>query len=254
MKSQTFIQSQNQIAPLVPVSVMHAQIVEASESPVGNGPQDQCQPFDPVTEFKLWLANATKPELEEAEHRCEENVLGCYRNGSEWRLAMGQHLYEHRELVKKRGSRDWTRWVTDTLDLGRTTAYDLMRAYVQEYGHTIAEHDEPDQPNAKADEIKESVVKAKEKRKGRLRAPAAPQVDGHVRVPLPEMFVTREECDLFKEARERNEEGVYRIYRAAFYVVIGKADPEAELGADDGVGSVPARVEGEEATNDPISN
>jgi hypothetical protein len=204
---------------------------------------------DPVTEFKQWLANATEQDLEEAEHKCEQAVLGCYRNGSEWRLAMGGHLYRHREVVRKRGTRDWTKWVTDTLDMGRTTAYDLMRAYTQEYGHTVDEHNEADQPNPKAVEIKDAVVKAREERKGRHRAPAAPQLDGHVRVPFPEVFVTREVRDLFREARERDEDGVYKLCRALIFVVIGEADPESETGVEDGVVPVSAKVVVEEEAN-----
>ncbi len=249
---------QNTITSIAPGSGVDEQIVEVSEGPVGSCFPEQSQPgpeqSDSITQFKQWLANATEQDLEEAEHKCEEAVLGCYRNGSEWRLAMGGHLYRHRSVVRKRGTRDWTKWVTDTLDMGRTTAYDLMRAYTQEYGHCIDEHNEADQPNPKAVEIKDAVVKAREKRKGRHHAPAAPQLDGHVRVPWPEVYVTREERDLFKEARERNEEGVYKLCRAAFYVVIGKLDPESEPGADDGVVSVPAQVEGEEETNVSPSN
>ncbi len=254
----TSIQSESEITSILPSSVIDAQMVEASESRLGSSSPGESQPksaqSDPVTEFKLWLANATEQDLEEAEHKCEEAVLGCYRNGSEWRLAMGGHLYRHREVVKKRGTRDWTKWVTDTLDMGRTTAYDLMRAWTQEYGHCIDEHDEPDQPNPKADEIKDAVVKARGDRKGRQRAPAAPELDGRVRVPWPEVFVSRDERDLFKEARERNEEGVYRICRAAFYAVIGETDPESEPGVEDGVVSVSAQVVVEEEANVSPSN
>jgi hypothetical protein len=69
-------------------------------------------------------------------------------------------------------------------------------------------------------------------------------------VPWPGIFVTREQGYSFKEKLERNEEGVCKICRAAFFVVIGEPDPESEQGADAGAVSVPARVEGEEATND----
>jgi hypothetical protein len=254
----TSIQSENEITSKAPVSGIDAQIVEASESPVGSCSREQGQPTldksDPVTEFELWLEQATAKELEEAEPKLEENVLGCHRNGNEWRLAMGGHLYRHHEVVRKRGTRDWTKWVTDTLDMGRTTAYDLMRAWTQEYGHCIDEHDEPDQANPKAEEIKVAIVKARERRKGRRRAPAAPALSGHVRVPWPEVFVTREACDRFKEAREQDEDGVRKLCRAAFYVVIGETDPESEPGADAGVVSVPAQVESEEATNDQTIN
>jgi hypothetical protein len=209
---------------------------------------------DPVTEFEQWLERATPQELEEAEPKLEEKVISCHGSGRDWRISMGEHLYKHREVVKKRKSRDWTKWVTETLDMGRTTAYDMIRDWTQEYGHCIEMHDEPDQPNPRAEEIKDAIVQAKENRKGRRRAPAAPELDGHVKVPWPEMFVTRDERDLFKEARERNEEGVYRICRAAFYVVIGEPDPESEPGVEDGAVSAPAQAQGEEAPNDPASN
>jgi hypothetical protein len=230
------------------------QIIESQESQVGSCSQEQRQPTpeqpDPVAEFKVWLEQATEKELEEAEPKLEAMVLSCHRSGRDWRLAMGGHLYRHRAIVKKRGSRDWTKWVTDTLDMGRTTGYDLMRAWTQEYGHCIDEHDEPDQPNAKAEEIKGEIVKAKEKRKGRRRAPAAPDFSDRARVPWPEVFVRREQRDRFKEKLERNEAGVNKLCRALVFVVIGEPDPESEAGADSGAVSVPARVEGEEATND----
>ncbi len=133
------------------------------------------QQSDPVKAFRLWLEQATEKELAEAEPKLEEKVLTCHRNGREWRLAMGEHLYKHREVVKKRGSRDWTKWVTDTLLMPRTTAYDLIRGWTEEYGYGLDAHNEPDQPNPKADAIKAAIMNAREKRNGRKRAPSPPR-------------------------------------------------------------------------------
>jgi hypothetical protein len=38
----------------------------------------------------------------------EEDVLNCHRTGRNWRLAMGERIFKHREVVKKRGTRNWT--------------------------------------------------------------------------------------------------------------------------------------------------
>src|SRR6266581_4102869 len=77
-------QSESKRTCIVRSSVIDPQMVEASESRLGGSSPGESQPksaqSDPVTEFKKWLANATEQELEEAEHRCGENVLGCYRN------------------------------------------------------------------------------------------------------------------------------------------------------------------------------
>jgi hypothetical protein len=236
----------------------YAEAIVVSEYPAGGSGRGLGQPVttesDPIKSFHSWLGNATERELEEAERSSEERVLGCNRSASEWRLAMGQYLYEHRELVKKRGSRDWTKWVTDTLNMGRTTAYDLMREYVQHYGHTIAEHDETDQPNAKADEIKNAVVEAKEKRKGRTRAAVPLVVNRQVRVPFPQIYATRDERSLFMEAKEKDEERVCRIFRTAFYDVIGITVPEAATEINDSSAALPANGDGQEATDDQASD
>ena len=255
VSSEEVLPVESEINAIVRIDAIDGEIVEGAEYPGDPGSKDQgsAQPesLDPVKAFTLWLEQATPKDLEEAEPKLEEMVLGCHRNGRAWRLAMGEHLYKHREVVKKRGSRDWTEWVTDTLEMARQSAYDLMRRWTEEYGYGLEDHNEPDQPNPKAEAIKETIEKAREKRKGRGRSTSTPELSDHVRVPWPELFVTRDARDRFKEARERDEESVYRICRAAFFVVIGEADPEEKPDANGGAIPVPAEPDGagQEETN-----
>jgi hypothetical protein len=101
---------------------------------------------------------------------------------------------------------------------------------LEEHGHGVEDHNEPDRPNPKADEINTAIANARDKRKGRDRAPAGPDQDPHVHLPWPKTFVTREECGRFKGECERDLDRVHRICRAAISEVIGG---QAKLAAEE---------------------
>jgi hypothetical protein len=140
MKSQTFVQSQNASTSKVPVSVIDAPIVEASEGPVGNGnggsqstlpvPSDsELEKLDEV-ELKAAIKSAWNMQLRRA--------------GKE----LGPMLYWLREKLRAQGSRNdlhdkdrgFGAWIESNLDVARSTAARWADAYAEEKGLTSTQN------------------------------------------------------------------------------------------------------------------
>jgi len=187
--------------------------------------------LDPVLQFDSWLDQATPDEIQEAETKYEIDLVAYHKGrGREYILGSGERLYKHRAVIKRLGTRDWTDWVTKTLGMPRQTAYDHIRAWLGEYGHALKldVHNEADRPNPKAEEIMAAIKAALQARKGLRRSTTAPQLENNVRVPWPEVRMTRSEIDRFKEMRERDPELFYELMCQYFYELSQQIDPQAE--------------------------
>jgi hypothetical protein len=143
-------------------------------------------------------------------------VGGRYR---EARLDAGRWHWMHREVVKKRGTRDYVAWL-DSNQWPRTTVYEQIADWLasQEY-YTLPVETLPDEVNPREQAIKQAIEEARNARLGRGRAPK-PELEGHVRIPWPVLFAMRDEIDLFREAWRTNEAKVAEILLDAFQTVI----------------------------------
>jgi hypothetical protein len=121
----------------------------------------------------------------------------------------------HREVVKKRGTRDYVAWL-DSNQWPRTTVYEQIADWLasQEY-YTLPVETLPDEVNPREQAIKQAIEEARNARLGRGRAPK-PELEGHVRIPWPVLFAMRDEIDLFREAWRTNEAKVAEILLDAF--------------------------------------
>ncbi len=185
---------------------------------------------DPVAAFDSWLAGATEQEVAAAEPikwaDLEEYERGT---GHEYVVESGRRLYEYREIVKKRGTRDFTKDVTSLMK--RQTAYYRIEAYLKAHGHELlpTEHNEPDRPNPRAHLVQEAIEHARRDRAGLVIVPRRTPVElsENVRVPWPIVRVTRYEVDNFKERREQDPARMYELARQKFYDLSEQPDPQA---------------------------
>src|SRR6266481_289541 len=103
----------------------------------------------PLGPFTAWLAKATPKQLADGEAELKELLPVHYQRAEKWRsvaeksrLEVGCILYRYREIVKRQGSRDWTKWVVETVGLPRSTAYDWIDDWEKSAGLVPDGHDE----------------------------------------------------------------------------------------------------------------
>src|ERR1700676_3227548 len=140
-----------------------------------------------IGRFDAWLHTATPDGLERAERALEAGVRRVGGRYREARLDAGRWHWMHREVVKKRGTRDYVAWL-DSNQWPRTTVYEQIADWLasQEY-YTLPVEVLPDEVNPREQEIKQAIEEARNARLGRGRAPK-PELEGHVRIPWPVLF------------------------------------------------------------------
>jgi hypothetical protein len=172
-----------------------------------------------IDRFNAWLQTATPDGLERAERALEAGVRRVGGRYREARLDAGRWHWMHREVFKKRGTRDYVAWL-DSNQWPRTTVYEQIADWLasQEY-YTLPVETLPDEVNPREQASKQAIEEARNARLGRGRAPK-PELEGHVRIPWPVLFAMRDEIDLFREAWRTNEAKVAEILLDAFQTVI----------------------------------
>jgi hypothetical protein len=172
-----------------------------------------------IDRFCAWLQTATPDGLERAERALEAGVRRVGGRYREARLEAGRWHWMHREVFKKRGTRDYVAWL-DGNKWPRTTVYEQIGAWLDSQEHyTLPVEALPDEVNPREEAIKQAIEAARNARLGRRRAPR-PELEGHVRIPWPVLFAMRDEIDLFREAWRNNEAAVAEILLDAFQTVI----------------------------------
>jgi hypothetical protein len=171
-----------------------------------------------IDRFNAWLQTATPDALERAERALEAGVRRVEGRYCEARLEAGRWHWMAREVIKKRGTRDYC----DTLieaGWAVTTVYDQIRDWLDSQNYTLPVETLPDKVNPREEAIKLAIEEARKVREGRKRAPK-PELAGHVKIPWPVLFAMRDDIDLFREALRTNEASVTEILLDAFQTVI----------------------------------
>jgi hypothetical protein len=170
-----------------------------------------------IDRFNAWLETATPDALEWAERALEAGVRRVGRRYRAARLEAGRWHWMMREVIKKRGTRDYCAWLD--ANFARTTVYEQIRDWLDSQHYMLPIETLPDKVNPREEAIKQAIEAARKAREGRKQAPK-PQLDGHVRIPWPVLFAMRDDIDLFREARRTNEASVAEILLDAFQTVI----------------------------------
>ena len=129
-------------------------------------------------------------------------------------------LYRYREIVKKQGSRDWTKWVVETAGLPRSTAYDWIDEWEKSIGLVPDGHDES-HPSVETEGNPNPTVPEREVRGSTVKSPVELD-DTLVKVHLGDLRKSRKQRDRFVEIRLYEPGRVRRILEAAFEQIIGK--------------------------------
>jgi len=172
-----------------------------------------------IDKFNAWLQTATPDALERAERALEAGVRRVGGRYREARLEAGRWHWMAREVIRKRGTRDYCGWL-DSNQWPRTTVYEQIGDWLDSQQHyTLPMETLPDEVNPREEAIKLAIAAAAAVRAGRKRAPK-PELDGHARIPWPVLFAVRDDIDLFREAWRTNEASGAEILLDAFQTVI----------------------------------
>jgi hypothetical protein len=184
-----------------------------------------------IDRFNAWLQTATSDGLERAERALEAGVRRVGGRCREARLDAGRWHWMHREVIKKRGTRDYVAWLTAN-QWPPATVYDQIRDWLASQEHyTVPVEALQDEVNPLEEAIKQAIEEARNARRGRGRAPK-PELEGHVRIPWPVLFAMRDDVDLFREAWRTNEAAANEILLDAFRTVILTVHYEDNIDVD----------------------
>jgi len=187
-----------------------------------------------VEQLKRTIDQATEVELEEMAAEYELDVrtfIGPVQRAREVRLRLGEALFRHSLVVKKLGSRDWTRWVENTLRMPRQTAYDYITEWKKANGIAVESYEESARPSPEV-----GVVAADGPSDATGRGTGSSTGENpswnpgdDVTTVSPPLHSTAEDREFYREFRKRNGGRVYRMFHATFTEIVAIAKEEARV-------------------------
>ena len=170
-----------------------------------------------IDKFNAWLETATPDALDRAERALDAGVRRVITRHWETRLESGRWHWMRREVIRKRGTRDY---VDDLKANGWavTTVYDQIRDWLDSQNYVLPIETMPDEVNPNEARIKAAIAEARKAREGRKRAPK-PELEEHVKIPWPAMYGNRTLNENFLNAWKNNQAAAFEILYEAYEMV-----------------------------------
>jgi hypothetical protein len=139
-----------------------------------------------INKFNAWLKGASPDALARAERALDTGVRRVITRHWETRLESGRWHWMRREVIRKRGTRDY---VEDLKANGWavTTVYEQIRDWLDSQNYLLPIESVPDEVNPREQAIKAAIAEARKAREGRSRAPK-PELEDNVRIPWPALY------------------------------------------------------------------
>lgn len=171
-----------------------------------------------IERFNAWLNAATPEALERAERALQAGVRRVGGRYSEARLEAGRWHWMAREVIKKRGTRDYVADLTAN-GWAVATVYDQIRDWLNSQNYTLPVETLPDKPNPLEQQIKAAIEAARKAREGRERVSKV-ELNGRARIPLPTLYGTRDNVEIFSELRKTHAARIAEIFLDAFHTAL----------------------------------
>ncbi len=168
-----------------------------------------------IDKFLAWLEVASPAVLERVEKTVDAGVRRAHARHSLARLENGRWHWMRREVNRKLGTRDYVAHLTAD-GYAVTTVYKQIQDWeATQEQNTLPEENLPDEVNPLEEQIKAAIQAAEAVRVGRQRVPK-PQLNGHVLIPFPKVYATRDDIEIFRELRRTHEAQITEIFLDAF--------------------------------------
>jgi hypothetical protein len=185
-----------------------------------------------INKFNAWLKGASPDALARAERALDTGVRRVITRHWETRLESGRWHWMRREVIRKRGTRDY---VEDLKANGWavTTVYEQIRDWLDSQNYLLPIESVPDEVNPREQAIKAAIAEARKAREGRNRAPK-PELEDNVRIPWPALYGNRTLNENFLNAWKINQDLAFKILYEAYELValIDQIHYEEDLSVD----------------------
>jgi hypothetical protein len=172
-----------------------------------------------IDKFLAWLETATPVVLERVEKTVDAGVRRAHARHSVARLENGRWHWMRREVNRKLGTRDYVMHLTAD-GYAVTTVYKQIQDWEATQNHsTLPEENLPDEVNPLEAQIKAAIQAAEAARVGRQRVPKI-QLNGHVLIPVPKIYGTRDDTEIFRELRRTHDAQIMEIFLDAFHTAL----------------------------------
>lgn len=134
-----------------------------------------------IDKFNAWLESATPDALERVERALDAGARRVDSRYWKVRLDRGRIHWMRREVIKKRGTRDY---VADLEANGWAvaTVYEQIRDWLDSQNYVLPLETLTDKVNPREQQIKAAIAAARLAREGRKHGPR-PQLEENVRIP-----------------------------------------------------------------------